>query len=103
MSGPGLNLVGQEEIDEVLEVLRSGFLYRYGPDADPAFKAKVRTLEDQVARRLGTRYAVAVNSGTSASASSSRGWPSARATRSSCRALPTSPASQPSSTPARCP
>jgi dTDP-4-amino-4,6-dideoxygalactose transaminase len=66
MSGPGLNLVGQEEIDEVLEVLRSGYLYRYGPDADPAFKAKVRTLEEQVARRLGVRYAVAVNSGTSA-------------------------------------
>ncbi len=66
MSGPGLNLVGQEEIDEVLEVLRSGFLYRYGPDADPAFKAKVRTLEGQLASRLGTRYAVAVNSGTSA-------------------------------------
>src|SRR5438477_7707870 len=66
MAGPGLSLVGQEEIDEVLEVLQSGFLYRYGPDADPAFKAKVRTLEDRVAGRLGTRYAVAVNSGTSA-------------------------------------
>src|SRR6266542_341539 len=66
MAGPGLSLVGQEEIDEVLEVLHSGFLYRYGPDADPAFKAKVRTLEEQVASRLGMRYAVAVNSGTSA-------------------------------------
>jgi dTDP-4-amino-4,6-dideoxygalactose transaminase len=66
MSGPGLNLVGQEEIDEVLDVLRSGFLYRYGPDTDPAFKAKVRALEDRVASRLGTRFAVAVNSGTSA-------------------------------------
>src|SRR5579859_3327704 len=66
MSGPGLNLIGQEEIDEVVEVLRSGFLYRYGPDADPAFKARVRTLEGLVASRLGTRYAVAVNSGTSA-------------------------------------
>jgi dTDP-4-amino-4,6-dideoxygalactose transaminase len=66
MAGPGLQLIGQEEIDEVLEVLRSGFLYRYGPDTDPAFKAKVRTLEDQVANRLGRRYAVAVNSGTSA-------------------------------------
>ncbi|MBV9543608.1 MAG: DegT/DnrJ/EryC1/StrS family aminotransferase, partial [Chloroflexi bacterium] len=31
-----------------------------------AFKAKVRTLEQQVAQRLGTQYAVAVNSGTSA-------------------------------------
>src|SRR5256714_13727093 len=66
MAGPGLSLIGQEEIDEVLEVLSSGFLYRYGPDADPAFKARVRTLEDRVASRLGTHYAVAVNSGTSA-------------------------------------
>ena len=66
MPGPGALLVGQEEIDEVLEVLRSGYLYRYGPDADPEFKAKVRTLEESVARRLGTRFAVAVNSGTSA-------------------------------------
>jgi dTDP-4-amino-4,6-dideoxygalactose transaminase len=66
MSGPGLNLVGQEEIEEVLEVLNSGYLYRYGPDTDPAFKAKVRTLEQRVAERMGIRYAVAVNSGTSA-------------------------------------
>ncbi len=66
MPGPGSLLVGQEEIDEVIEVLRSGFLNRYGPDADPTFMAKVRTLEESVARRLSTRYAVAVNSGTSA-------------------------------------
>jgi dTDP-4-amino-4,6-dideoxygalactose transaminase len=66
MSGPGVKLVGQEEIDEVLEVLNSGYLYRYGPDGDPAFKAKVRTLEQRVAERMGMQYAVAVNSGTSA-------------------------------------
>jgi dTDP-4-amino-4,6-dideoxygalactose transaminase len=66
MPGPGSLLVGQEEIDEVVEVLRSGYLYRYGPDSDPAFKAKVRTFEERVAQRLGTGYAVAVNSGTSA-------------------------------------
>jgi dTDP-4-amino-4,6-dideoxygalactose transaminase len=66
MPGPGLLLVGQEEIDEVVEVLRSGYLYRYGPDGDPTFLAKVRTLEQQVAGLLGVRFAVAVNSGTSA-------------------------------------
>jgi dTDP-4-amino-4,6-dideoxygalactose transaminase len=66
MPGPGSLLIGQEEIDEVIEVLRSKYLYRYGPDSDAEFKAKVRTLEENVASRLGTRYAVAVNSGTSA-------------------------------------
>ena len=66
MPGPGSLLIGQEEIDEVIEVLRSKYLYRYGPDSDAEFKAKVRTFEENVASRLGTRYAVAVNSGTSA-------------------------------------
>jgi len=66
MSGPGLQLVGQEEIDEVLSVLQGGYLGRYGPDDDAAFGAKVRRLEEEVARVLGVRYAVAVNSGTSA-------------------------------------
>jgi dTDP-4-amino-4,6-dideoxygalactose transaminase len=66
MPGPGIELVGQEEIDEVLEVLRSGFLSRYGPNDDPRFTAKVRTFEEEVARRSGSGYALAVNSGTSA-------------------------------------
>lgn len=66
MSGPGLQLIGQDEIDEVLEVLRSRHLGRYGSDQDPTFGAKVRHLEEAVARFSGVDYAVAVNSGTSA-------------------------------------
>jgi dTDP-4-amino-4,6-dideoxygalactose transaminase len=66
MSGPGVKLIGQEEIDEVVSVLRSGHLGRYGPDDDPAFGAKVRRLEERVATLSGVGYAVAVNSGTSA-------------------------------------
>ncbi|MBV9358626.1 MAG: DegT/DnrJ/EryC1/StrS family aminotransferase [Chloroflexi bacterium] len=66
MSGPGLQLVGQDEIDEVLEVLRSRHLYRYGPDDDPTFGAKTRHLEQAVAAASAVDYAVAVNSGTSA-------------------------------------
>jgi dTDP-4-amino-4,6-dideoxygalactose transaminase len=66
LSGPGLQLVGQDEIDEVLEVLRSRHLARYGSEDDPAFGAKVRHLEEAVARLSGVGYAVAVNSGTSA-------------------------------------
>jgi dTDP-4-amino-4,6-dideoxygalactose transaminase len=66
MAGPGVDLIGQEEIAEVLEVLQSRHLARYGPDDDPTFGAKVRRLEDEVARRSGVAYAVATNSGTSA-------------------------------------
>ena len=70
MSGPGMELVGEEEIQEVLEVLRSGYLYRYGvssgDEADPRFKGKVYQLEQEIAAMSRVRYAVAVNSGTSA-------------------------------------
>ena len=66
MPGPGLDLIGQEEIDAVTAVLRSGYLARYGPDDDPTFAAYVRTLEEQVADRSGVGHALAVNAGTSA-------------------------------------
>ena len=67
MPGPGMELVGEEEIQEVLEVLRSGYLYRY--DVAPGktkFQGKVMAVERYVAQMSGVRYAVAVNSGTSA-------------------------------------
>lgn len=66
MPGPGAALIGEEEIREVVSVLRSGYLSRYGPDDDPAFRATVYRLEQAVAQRVGVRHAVAVNSGTSA-------------------------------------
>jgi dTDP-4-amino-4,6-dideoxygalactose transaminase len=76
MGGPGSYLIGQEEIDEVLEVLRSGLLNRYStyslgleegwPDDDPRFKAKVYQLEQSFAQLCDTGFAVAVNSGTTA-------------------------------------
>jgi dTDP-4-amino-4,6-dideoxygalactose transaminase len=62
-----MELVGEEEIQEVLEVLRSGYLYRY--DVAPGktrFQGKVLKVEQEVARMSQVRYAVAVNSGTSA-------------------------------------
>ncbi|MCX7730097.1 MAG: DegT/DnrJ/EryC1/StrS family aminotransferase, partial [Candidatus Caldatribacterium sp.] len=64
--GPGSYLIGEEEKQEVLEVLESGYLFRYGAENDPNFKRKVYTLEQEFARFIGTKYAVAVNSGTSA-------------------------------------
>ena len=65
MPGPGLDLVGDEELAEVTEVIRSGRLTRYGPD-DDTFPAKVRTFEREVAALAGVRHALAVNAGTSA-------------------------------------
>jgi dTDP-4-amino-4,6-dideoxygalactose transaminase len=65
MPGPGLDLIGDEELAAVYEVIRSGRLSRYGPD-DETFPAKVRHLEEAVAGRAGVSYALAVNAGTSA-------------------------------------
>jgi len=65
MPGPGLELVGDEELAELTDVIRSGRLSRYGPD-DETFPAKVRRFEEAVAARAGVSHALAVNSGTSA-------------------------------------
>ncbi len=64
MPGPGLDVVGDEELAEVREVIESRRLGRYGPD-DASFPAKVRQLEEDVAALVGARYALALNSGTS--------------------------------------
>ncbi|MGD0009330.1 MAG: DegT/DnrJ/EryC1/StrS family aminotransferase [Terriglobia bacterium] len=66
MPGPGMELIGEEEKQELLEVLEGGYLFRYGSAEDPAFKAKVYKLEQAVAQLAGLPYAVAVNSGTTA-------------------------------------
>ena len=66
MPGPGMDLIGEEEKKLLLEVVESGYLFRYGSRDNPAFKAKVYTLETEVARLVGVPHAVAVNSGTSA-------------------------------------
>lgn len=66
MPGPGFDLIGDEEIAEALDVLRGGWLYRYGQADDPNFKAKVWTFEKQMADYLGVKHALAVNSGSTA-------------------------------------
>lgn len=66
MAGPGLDLIGREEIDEVVRVLESGYLSRYGPEGEPAFGARVRRFEEAVAERVGVRFALGVSSGTAA-------------------------------------
>lgn len=60
---PGALLMDADEEKEVLEVLRSGGLFRY---YGPAVLGKATALEKGLARAVGTKHALAVNSGTSA-------------------------------------
>ena len=64
MAGPGACYFGDEERREVMDVLESGHLSRYGDVNDPGFKRKVYTFEQEFAEYCGTNYAVATNSGT---------------------------------------
>jgi dTDP-4-amino-4,6-dideoxygalactose transaminase len=57
--------MGEEERQEVLDVLSSGYLFRYGQLDDPAFKAKAYTLERDFARHCDVAHCVASSSGTS--------------------------------------
>jgi dTDP-4-amino-4,6-dideoxygalactose transaminase len=66
MPGPGMELVGEEEIKEVMDVLQSGYLYRYQVGQDARFQGKVVKLEQEMARSSQVRHALAVNSGTTA-------------------------------------
>ena len=65
MPGPGAYWFGKEEIDEVMEVMKQGYLFRYGSENDPKFLRKVFTLENNFAEYCGSRYALATSSGTS--------------------------------------
>lgn len=58
--GPGVSLIGAEEIAAISEVLASGRLFRYHADS------RVREFERKAAEWIGVRHALMVNSGTSA-------------------------------------
>jgi len=65
--GLGATLIGAEEEANVLEVVRSGKLFRYIYDAEPADQGKMTgTLERELAALHGTRFALALTSGTAA-------------------------------------
>jgi len=66
MSGPGAYLFGEEERRELLDVMETGYLSRYGKEDDPRFKRKVVTFEKEFAKYVGSCHAVAVNGGTGA-------------------------------------
>ena len=66
MPGPGMDIIDEEEKKALLEVIESGYVYRYGDFSDSRFKAKVWNLEQDFAKYVGSEHALAVNSGTSA-------------------------------------
>lgn len=66
MAGPGSYLFGDEERKELLDVMESGYLFRYGAEDNPAYKRKVDTFEKEFAEYTGAKYCVAVSSGTGA-------------------------------------
>ncbi|MFS4415624.1 DegT/DnrJ/EryC1/StrS family aminotransferase [Maribacter sp. 2307ULW6-5] len=63
---PGFELFGEREREQVNEVLQTGVLMRYGFDGMRNNVWKARELEEAVAKRMQTRYAQAVSSGTAA-------------------------------------
>jgi len=66
MPGPGIELIGDEETAEVLEVMASKFLSRYGPADNPAFGAKVHKVEESLAAFAGVKHGLALSGGGSA-------------------------------------
>ena len=65
MPGPGACWIGEEEQRQVMEVLKSGWLFRYGDPNNPDFKQKVCTFERAFAAYCGVNHALATSSGTS--------------------------------------
>jgi len=70
MPGPGMEFIGEEEIEEVVSLLREGYLFRHSVTVagkrDARFQGKVYEAERMFAKRTGSGHALAVNSGTSA-------------------------------------
>ncbi len=66
MPGPGSYWFGDEEKKEVLDVLESGYLFRYGSFDDPRFRHKAYSFEGEFARYCGVEHALLTSSGTSA-------------------------------------
>ncbi|MCK4466568.1 MAG: DegT/DnrJ/EryC1/StrS family aminotransferase [Bacteroidales bacterium] len=65
MPGPGAYWFGKEEMEEVMEVMQSGYLFRYGSEDNPNFLHKVSNLEKEFAKYCGANFTLATSSGTS--------------------------------------
>ena len=62
----GAELIGKEEIKEIMDVLETGILMRYGFDKERKGVFKVREFEEAFARYCGAKYALGVTSGSTA-------------------------------------
>jgi len=66
MPGPGNEVVGKEELKEIMDVMESGYMFRYGNLDDNKFKHKVYSLEQEFATYCGAKHALALSSGGAA-------------------------------------
>ena len=64
--GPGSYVFGAEERKELMDVIESGYLFRYGTEGVDGFQHKVASFETELAEKLGIRFATATSSGTGA-------------------------------------
>ncbi|MDI9570576.1 MAG: DegT/DnrJ/EryC1/StrS family aminotransferase [Pseudomonadota bacterium] len=62
----GYEAFGKEEIKEVMDVMETGILMRYGFDAERKGVFKVRQFEEEFAAACGTAHALGVTSGSAA-------------------------------------
>ncbi len=63
---PGYEVLGEEEKKEILEVLETGVLFRYGFPTQRQGRYKVQEFEKRFAEFTGRKYALAVSSGSAA-------------------------------------
>ncbi len=63
---PGYEVLGEEEKKEILEVLETGVLFRYGFPAQRKGRYKVEEFEKKFAELTGRKHALAVSSGSTA-------------------------------------
>lgn len=64
--GPGSYVFGVEEKKELMDVMESGYLFRYGTKGVDGFQHKVASFETELAQKLELKHAVATSSGTGA-------------------------------------
>ena len=63
---PGMEVFGAEERKEVMDVLETGALFRYGHENIRKGMWKTRDFEEEIIRFTGAKFAHAVSSGSSA-------------------------------------
>ena len=62
--GPGSFVYGAEERKELMDVIESGYLFRYGTEGVDGFQHKVATFEKEAEALFNIKHVVATSSGT---------------------------------------